>query len=276
MARARIRDLAATLAVGILLGAWATREPRVSLGQGQANLARDLSARAVDLTHAFGPDTIYWPLDESFHRERVGWAITPAGYWYASATFGGSEHGGTHLDSPIHFGAGGATTEAIPLSSLIGPAVVIDVADACARDRDYQVSIADLDTWERAHGPLREGSIVLARTGWNRFWPDKTAYLGTDRPGDVTNLHFPGYSREAAERLVDRRVAGVGIDTASLDPGPSRDFLAHRVLNGAGIYGLENVANLERVPESGATLIALPMKIEGGTGGPTRIIAILP
>ena len=147
----------------------------------------------------------------------------------------------------------------------------------CKRDRDYRLRVDDLVAWESAHGRIPDGAIVLVRTGWGRFWPDKAHYLGSDKPGDTAHLHFPGISRGAAEWLArQRKVDGVGIDTASLDHGPSRDFIAHQVLNGAGIYGLENVANLGELPELGATLIALPMKIQGGSGAPTRVIAILP
>ncbi|MEA2629838.1 MAG: hypothetical protein QOE66_57 [Chloroflexota bacterium] len=239
--------------------------------------ADDLRARAIDLTYAFDEQTIYWPTDRSFHWEKTKWGPSPGGYWYASATYSASEHGGTHLDSPIHFGEGQATTDAIPLSRLIGPAVVVDIGAACARDRDYVLGAADLDAWEAAHGAMPDGAIVLVRTGWGRFWPDKKLYLGSDVPGDTAHLHFPGIGRDAAEWLVARRkAAGVGIDTASLDHGPSTDFIAHRVLNGAGLYGIENVANLDRVPAKGATAIALPMKIKGGSGGPLRLIAILP
>ncbi len=205
------------------------------------------------------------------------WGVSPGGYWYTSASFAASEHGGTHLDSPIHFGEGQATVDQIPLSKLIGLAEVIDVAAACARNRDYQLTVEDISAWEKAHRTIPAGSIVLVHTAWGKFWPDKLRYLGSDKPGDASNLHFPGISKAAAELLAaKRKVAGVGIDTASIDHGPSKDFLTHRVLNGAGIYGLENVAHLEKVPATGATLVALPMKIKGGTGGPVRIIAILP
>jgi kynurenine formamidase len=237
----------------------------------------DLGSRVLDLTYSFDEQTIYWPTDKSFHWEKTKWGPSPGGYWYASATYAASEHGGTHLDSPIHFGEGQATTDAIPLARLIGPAVVIDITAAAARNRDYTLTAADLDAWEAAHGAMPDGAIVLVRTGWGKFWPDKKQYLGSDVPGDTTGLHFPGIGPGAAQWLVARRKAvGVGIDTASLDHGPSADFMTHRVLNGAGLYGLENVANLERVPVTGATVIALPMKIKGGSGGPLRLIAILP
>ncbi len=244
--------------------------------QREENLLRDLTDRAVDLTYPFSEQTIYWPVDQPFHWERTKWGPSPGGYWYASATYGASEHGGTHLDSPIHFAEHGRTVDEIPLSELIGPAVVVDISETCQRDADYQLQRSDLTAWETTHDTIPAGTIVLIRTGWGRFWPDKARYLGTAKKGDVANLHFPGISREAAEWLVRRQVAGIGIDTPSLDAGASQDFLAHRAINGAGIYGLENVAHLDRLPPKGAWLIVLPMKIEGGTGAPTRIVALLP
>lgn len=232
--------------------------------------------KLVDLTHTFDEKTIHWPTAKPFQWHRDAWGKTAGGYWYASASFEASEHLGTHIDSPIHFAEGKATTDTVPLRQLIGPVVVIDVSRACASNRDYELSRADIEGWEKKNGRILSGSIVLIRTGWSAVWPDQLRYMGTDTPGDVRNLHFPGISAEAAKLLVARHVDGVGIDTASLDHGPSVDFQAHRVLNGAGIYGLENVANLDRLPAIGATLIALPMKIRNGTGGPVRIIAVLP
>jgi kynurenine formamidase len=136
--------------------------------------------------------------------------------------------------------------------------------------------VQDIITWEKKRGKIPANSIVLLRTGWGKFWPDKKKYLGDDRPGETSNLHFPSFSKESAEFLVQqRKVKGVGIDTASIDPGTSKDFIAHQIFTGANVYGLENVAHLEEVPEKGATLIAMPMKIENGTGGPVRIIAVL-
>jgi kynurenine formamidase len=168
-------------------------------------------------------------------------------------------------------------SDEIPVTRLIGPAAVVDVTKACESNPDYRIGVGDLQAWERAYGRIPKSAIVLFRTGWGRYWPDKKRYLGSDAPGDTANLHFPGISREAAEFLAkSRQIDGVGIDTASMDYGQSKDFIAHQILNGANIYGLENVANLDKLPAVGATLIALPMKIKGGTGGPVRIIAILP
>ncbi len=233
-------------------------------------------ARMVDLTYPFDQSTLYWPTARSFELKPTAWGEDELGRWYAAGEFCASEHGGTHLDAPLHFARGGRSTADIPLSDLVGPARVVDVRRQCDGDSDYQVTVEDITGHEAAQGRMRPGTIVLVRTGWGRFWPDPQRYLGTDAPGDTANLHFPGLSLEAARLLADRRVALVGIDTASLDPGPSRDFPAHRILAAAGIGGLENVAGLGQLPERGAILIALPMKIAGGTGGPARIVALLP
>ncbi len=244
-------------------------------GSAQRTAAID-PAKVVDLTHDFDDQTIYWPTAKPFQWKKESWGMSPGGYWYTAASFCASEHGGTHLDSPIHFAEDKSTMEQIPLSRLIAPAVVVDVQAQAAKDADYRITAADLLSWEKKNGAIRAGEIVLLRTGWDRFWPDRKKYLGDDTPGDASRLHFPGLARDAAELLVARKVAAVGLDTASLDYGPSRDFIAHRILNGADIYGLENVANLDKLPATGATLIALPMKIKGGTGGPVRIVAVLP
>ncbi|MBX3278517.1 MAG: cyclase family protein [Acidobacteria bacterium] len=234
-------------------------------------------SRIVDLTYSFDENTIYWPTAQPFRWEKESWGQSAGGYWYTAARYSASEHGGTHFDSPIHFGEGRSSVDQIAPGRLIGPAAVIDVSAACENNPDYLVAVSDLTGWERAHGRIPDGAIVLFRTGWGRYWSDRKRYLGADAPGDTQNLHFPGLSREAAEWLVkERRIDGVGIDTASIDYGQSKDFIAHQVLNGADIYALENVAALEALPPLGSTIIALPMKIRGGTGAPARILALLP
>ena len=232
--------------------------------------------KLVDLTHAFDDKAIYWPTAKPFAWERESWGRNAQGDWYAAGRYSASEHGGTHLDAPIHFGEGKQTIDQIPVDKFVGPAVVIDVSRAVAKNRDYSLTPADIIAWEAKHGQVPAGSIVLVRTGWEKHWGDRLAYLGTDKPGDTANLHFPGISQEAATLLGERKVDAIGLDTPSLDHGPSKDFAAHRAFAAANVYGLENVANLDRLPPVGATLIALPMKIKGGTGGPTRIVAILP
>ncbi len=234
------------------------------------------AARVVDLTYAFGASTIYWPTAKGFEWQKESWGASERGYFYAAARYAASEHGGTHLDSPIHFYEDRATVDEIPVEKLMGPAVVIDISAECTKDPDCLLVVSDIENWEKQHGPIPSGAIIMVRTGWGKFWPDKKKYLGDDTPGETGNLHFPGLSPAAARALVERRPNGVGIDTASLDHGPSKDFFTHQVLGRAGIYGVENVANLGQLPATGATVIALPMKIQGGSGAPTRIIALLP
>lgn len=234
-------------------------------------------AKVVDLTYPFGAETIYWPTAKRFALETVQEGDTPGGYWYEANNYAAAEHGGTHMDAPVHFARGGATADQVPATAGIGPLVRVDVSAQAAKDADYRLSRADLAAWEQAHGRIPKGAIVVMYSGWGARWPDKKRYLGTDVAGDVANLHFPGFSREAAEFLVrERDINGIGVDTPSIDYGPSTDFIVHRVINGAGKPGFENVAHLDKVPASGATLVALPMPIAGGSGGPTRAIAILP
>jgi kynurenine formamidase len=234
-------------------------------------------AKLVDLTHPFDATTIYWPTATPFALEHVARGRTEDGHWYAANRFCAAEHGGTHLDAPLHFAEGGAGADAVSLERLVGPAVVIDVTEDAARDPDLAVAVAHLERHERAHGPIPAGAIVLVRTGWGARWPDRRRYLGDDTPGDASRLHFPGVSGAAATWLVQqRRIDAIGIDTASIDNGPSRHFEAHQVLSAAGVPVFENVAGLERLPATGANVIALPMKIAGGTGGPLRMIAVLP
>jgi kynurenine formamidase len=233
--------------------------------------------KIVDLSHGFGAETIYWPTAEPFSIERVAYGPTPAGYWYAANNICMAEHGGTHMDAPIHFAENKRTADRVPLSSLIGPAVVIDVRTQAADDRDYRLNVEDIRSWESEHGRVPKGAIVVMNSGWGAFWPNKKRFLGSDKKRDVENLHFPGFSREAAEFLVrERNIAAIAVDTPSIDHGPSTDFIVHRIINGADKPGFENVANVDRLPAAGATFVGLPLKIEGGSGAPARIIAILP
>jgi kynurenine formamidase len=233
--------------------------------------------KIIDLTYAFDEHTIYWPTAKPFQLEIVSAAPTAGGFWYAANNVCLAEHGGTHMDAPIHFSEGKHAAAEVPVQQLIGPAVVIDVRTQASKDADYRVTVEDLTAWEKKHGRIAKGAIVLMLSGWGERWPDKKRVLGTDKPGDVENLHFPGFSREAAEFLVSQReIDAIGVDTPSIDYGQSKDFIVHQIINGANKPGLENIANMEKLPAKGATLIALPMKIAKGSGGPTRVIAILP
>ncbi len=232
----------------------------------------------VDLTYAFDSTTIYWPTAKPFRLEVVSAQRTSGGYYYAANNFAAAEHGGTHLDAPVHFAEGRHTTDQIPLTQLTGPAVVVDVSRPVAADRDYRVAPADFEAWERTHTRVREGAIVLVRTGWGSRWPDRDRYLGTIKTGAaaVPELHFPGLHPDAARWLVARKVHAVGIDTPSIDYGQSATFDTHQILFAADIPAFENVAHLSAVPATGAFVIALPMKIRGGSGGPLRLVAVLP
>lgn len=233
--------------------------------------------KLVDLTYPFEESTLHWPTAKGFNIEKVNEGFTPQGFWYASYNYSASEHAGTHLDAPFHFAHGQWTTDQIPLARLIGTAVVIDVGKKAGNDPLYRLEVADIRAWEKRYGRIPDGAIVLMRSGWGQYWGDRKKYFGTDEPGDVTNLRFPGFSGQAAEFLVkERKIDAAGVDTASIDYGASRDFVVHRIFGAANVPVFENVAFLERLPAKGATIFAIPMKIKGGTGGPLRIFALLP
>lgn len=235
-------------------------------------------ATLVDLTHSFTPDALYWPTSPSgFALQQLAYGDTPGGWFYSSYAFSAPEHGGTHLDAPIHFAAGKRTTDQIPLEQLIAPAVVIDLRAKAAADRDAVLEPADVEAFEREHGTIPRGTLVLLLTGWDKFWGDRMAYFGDATPGDASHLHFPGFGADAARILVEQRgVGGLGVDTPSIDHGPSPDFMVHRILMEREGIGLENLTGLDRLPATGATIFALPMKIEGGSGGPLRAVAVVP
>jgi kynurenine formamidase len=243
-----------------------------------AEPAPDLAtAEVVDLTHSFDEKTLYWPTSPSaFQLTELSKGKTPGGYFYASNSFCTPEHGGTHFDAPIHFAEGRRTADQVPVRQLIAPAVVIDVSRQASSDPDYRLTLEDVRAWEQRNGRIPQGAIVLLRTGWSTRWPDRKRYLGDDKPGDASNLHFPSYGKDAAGFLVkERKVGALGVDTASIDHGPSKDFIVHQTAAAAEVPGLENLTNLDHLPETGAWLIALPMKIAGGSGGPVRVVALL-
>ncbi len=233
----------------------------------------------VDLSHDFAADTVYWPTAEPFKLETVADGMTDKGYYYSAYQFSAAEHGGTHIDAPVHFAQGHNTVDKIPLDNLIGPAIKVDVSDKAKADRDYQVSVADFEAWESQQNmKIPDDSIVLLQTGWSAYWDDRMKYLGTEKRGAeaVAELHFPGLAPDAARWLTEnRKIKAIGLDTASIDYGQSQVFESHRILMGQNIPAFENVANLNRLPVKVTLVIAMPMKIRGGSGGPLRIIGLV-
>lgn len=232
----------------------------------------------IDLSYPFDEKTVYWPTAEQFHLEKDFEGVTDKGFYYSAYRYSSAEHGGTHIDAPVHFAKGRLSVDEIPLRQLIGPAIVIDVSRQVAKNRDYQVERQDFLRWERLNGRIPNGSIVFLRTGFGRFYPDRKKYLGTDDRGQdaVAKLHFPGLAPDAARWLTQNRsINAIGLDTASIDYGQSTLFESHQILFDKNIPAFENVANLHLLPAKGFSVIALPMKIKRGSGGPLRIIAVL-
>jgi kynurenine formamidase len=227
--------------------------------------------RVLDLAYAINDKLVPWPGDERWFEARVNSSIEKDGYFTRS--FWMLEHYGTHLDAPIHFAPGRTTVDQIPVRQFFGVAAVFDVRPEGAADADYALLGARISEWEERHGRIPAGAIALLRTGWASRWPDRKTYRNQDKAG---RMHFPGFSLEAVERLIERKVSGIGTDTISVDCGASLDFPVHHLALGAGLYHLENLADLSELPEKGAFLIVAPIKLEGGSGGPARVFALLP
>ncbi len=238
---------------------------------------QDIEGEIIDLTHTFSEESVYWVTAKEFQLEEVAKGMTGNGYYYSANNFSTAEHGGTHIDAPIHFAENKQTVDQIPLENLIGTGVKIDVSAKVVNNPDYLISIDDIIAWESEHSEIPKESIVLFYTGYGHYYPDAKKYLGTDErgPDAVKKLHFPGLSPEAANWLINNRnIKAVGLDTASIDYGQSTGFATHVALMTQNVPAFENVANLEKLPAKGFQVIALPMKIKGGSGGPLRIIAI--
>ncbi len=184
-----------------------------------------------------------------------------------------SDHAGTHVDAPAHFAPGTATVDKLPPEVLMGPAAVVDVTAQVASNPDYEVSPADIEAWEREHGPLQPQHLVLIRTGWPTRWPDEKRYRNADAAGV---MHFPGLSVAASQLLRQRKVRAVGIDTLSTDPGPSATFEQHKDFLPGGGYHIENLADLSALPPVGAFVVVSPLFVTDGSGAPARVFAFLP
>ncbi|XP_071954156.1 isatin hydrolase-like [Antedon mediterranea] len=235
----------------------------------------------IDLTYTFDENTLFFPGHEGFVQEILHRG-TYGPLWFESNRIETGEHTGTHMDAPAHLREGQLRIEAVPASHLVGPGVKVDISSKASMDPDAQVEINDIMAWEEENGRIPDGAIVMMFSGWGKFYPNRTAYFGSDRndsytdENDVSLLNFPGFSTPAAEWLVENRnIVGVGVDTSSLDFGQSTNFSSHVVFFEQNIFGLENVANLDKMPTTGSTIYALPMKIKDGSGAPVRIIAIV-
>ena len=246
-----------------------------AIGAQTVDLSR---TRMIDLTHAYNAQTIYWPnAPSTFKLEKLSYGKVEGGWFYSSFAYSSPEHGGTHLDAPIHFSEKGRTSDQIPLGQLIAPAVVIDISAKAKSNADYRLSVADVQQFEKTNGAIAPGTIVLLRTDWSKRWPNKKTYMGDDKPGVTTNLHFPSYGVDAAKLLInDRKVGAIGVDAASIDYGASKDFMVHQIAGAANVPGFENLTSLDQLPAKGTVILALPMKIEGGSGGPLRAVALIP
>ena len=246
---------------------------------GNYLVGSEIKGKLLDMTYPYDESTIYWPTAKSFKLKKVAWGIAEEGYWYASNEYSASEHGGTHVDAPIHFAQGGRTIGQIPLEEWIGPAVKIDVVKKCEMNRNYQLSVDDIKAWERRYGKIPDKAWVIMYTGIDtKYYPDKKKVLGTEKTGEeaVAELSFPGFSPESVEFLLnERKITGIAIDTPSIDYGQSKDFKVHRLLFAADKLALENIAHLDKLPPSGAMLYVIPMLIKDGTGAPARVFAIL-
>ncbi len=236
-------------------------------------------SKIIDLTHEFSEETVYWVTAKKFKLDTVFNGHTDKGFFYSAYNFSTAEHGGTHIDAPIHFSENSETVDQIPLKNLIGQAIKIDVSKKAISNPDYQISVEDLTNWEaEQQKQIPNGSIVLLQTGFSNFYPNPIKYLGTDQRGEdaVKLLHFPGLSPEASEWLVkNRNIHAIGIDTASIDYGQSQHFGSHVNLMSQNISAFENLTNLNELPNTGFYIVALPMKIKGGSGAPLRIVALL-
>lgn len=233
----------------------------------------------VDLSHDYSSETLYWVTAKEFKLDTVFAGTTDKGFYYTANNFETAEHGGTHIDAPIHFAENRMTVDELPLEKLMGVAIKIDISENAKDNPDYLISIDDFLNWENQEGAqIPDGSIVLLETGYSKYYPDAEKYLGTTNRGEeaVKELHFPGLDPKAATWLVEHRnINAIGLDTPSIDYGQSEFFKSHVILLSENIPAFENLTNLDQLPSKGFNVVALPMKIKGGSGAPLRIVALL-
>ncbi len=229
-------------------------------------------AGVVDLTHSISDKDPNWEgTAKSPYQTRTVSDLQKDGYFAREISL--PEHFATHVDAPAHFARGAWTVDQIPAERLVRPLVVIDERKEAQANPDHQLSVDDIANWEQANGHIPPGAVVMLHTGWDSRWYSMSSYRNADSKGA---MHFPGYSLEAAKFLVNaRQVVGLGIDTLSIDPGVAKDFPVHHFTAAHQVYHIENVANLEKVPETGTIVVVAPAKLEGGSGGPVRVLALV-
>jgi kynurenine formamidase len=225
--------------------------------------------RIVDLTHVLHDGMAFWPGGVPFKKTR----LVDYDQGYQLHKFEVGENTGTHVDAPSHFIKGQIPIDQIALDHLVVEAVVIDVKTKAASDSDYRLSAQDVRDWEAEHGTIAEGVLVIANTGWHQRFSEPKRYVNQ---GEDKVMHFPGYHPDAAKLLVERNVVGIGIDTLSLDHGPSKDFATHLVMLKAGKYQIENLANLDALPPKGATVVIGVLPVKDGSQAQARILAFVP
>jgi kynurenine formamidase len=229
--------------------------------------------RVIDLTHALSESSPFWP-DSAGNPFNYDTIFTQANGSPGMGKYFIPEHYGTHMDAPIHSANNQPSVDTLTPQQLFGPAVVIDISAKCEVNPDYTLTVDDIKSWEDENGPLPDRAIVLLFTGWSKKWDNYDAYKNEDSKGQ---MHFPGFSIEAAKFLIaERSILGIGIDDFSVDAAVAKEFPVHGIVNGAGKFHLENVANLHDMPPTGAYLINAPIKLEGGSGGQVRVFAIVP
>jgi kynurenine formamidase len=260
----------ATLCLTMTVSPSKMASPQSSKADDWMNDIASGKTRVVDLTYAISDKLVPWPTDKRWFDAEPHATFERDGYFTRS--FWMLEHYGTHLDAPIHFPPGTIPVDKIPVKQLFGAGAVIDVREESDKNADYLLTVERVEEWENQHGRIPAGSIVLLRTGWASRWPDAGKYRNQDAKG---KMHFPGFSAEAVNALLQRKVNGLGCDTLSVDYGASEDFAVHHLALGAGLFNLENLADLKDLPEAGAFVIVAPIKLEGGSGGPARVFALL-
>ena len=228
------------------------------------------ASKAIDLTHVMHDGMAFWPGGVPFKKEAL---VTYESGGYLLHQFVMGENTGTHVDAPAHFISGNKTIDRLPVNQLILPMVVIDTKSQVVKNPDYELTVKDIENWESMYGKIPAKSLVVMNTGWHKRFSSPEKYINMD---DKKVMHFPGFSAAAATTLVNRNVAGIGIDTLSLDHGPSKTFAAHVVMLKANKYQVENMANLDELPSTGATAVIGVLPVQGGSQAQARIFALIP